>query len=443
MIVDVALPLPLQKTFSYRVPAPWETFARLLVRVKVPLGNRTLVGFVVAVTEGDEQGLKDILDILDIFPLIGRATFELCAWASAYYLAPIGVALKYTVPSGLKVERYLSLKAKADAVRHLDGLTLKAAYAGEGKQAVWEYCSQGLVELRDALTDSPFGPLEENTVAPGYDARLLVAGVDKRKDEYLRLISENLEQGNNVLLLLPDAHTIGAHFHRFLTQALGKRVLWYTSSQPKMQAETFFRARSGAECLILGNKSAVLLPVRRNALIVVERPEEDEYRNEEAFHFNAVKLAMKSAEMQGIPILLGSVSPPLELVKLAQEGAVSLTREELFLQTNLSELRVESGKRGTSYRPNLFLVSIRRCKRMRPSPFTPHDGIMQRISTAWSVRSPSCVLTVKRRLPTIERGISLSAQTARKIYPTTRLALNAVGASFSSQQRGRNMLKSN
>ena len=98
----------------------------------------------------------------------------------------------------------------------------------------------------------------------GYQARLYVAGVERRKEEYLRVISESLEQGKNVLFLLPDSHTVGDYFCRFVTQALGKRVLWYTSSQPKRQMETFFRARAGKGCLILGNKSAVLLPVRQH-----------------------------------------------------------------------------------------------------------------------------------------------------------------------------------
>ena len=346
MIVHVALPLPLQKTFSYYVPFIWEPFAKPLARVKVPFGNRMLTGFVVGVTEGGDEGLKEIADILDIFPLIGEATFQLCAWACQYYLAPLGLALKYALPSRFKVEKYLSVRAKAEQTRHLDGLTLKAAYTFAGKQTVWEYYRAEMVELYDSFTGSSFASLEESGITPGYQARLYVANVERRKEEYLRVISETLEQGKNVLFLLPDSHTVGDYFCRFVTQSLGKRVVWYTSSQPKRQMETFFRARAGEGYLILGNKSAVLLPVGQLGLIVVERPEEDEYRNEEAFHFNAVRLAIKSAEMQGIPILLGSVSPPLDLVNLAQQGAVSLTREELFSQTKLSELRVESGKRG-------------------------------------------------------------------------------------------------
>ncbi len=69
-----------------------------LTRVTVPLGNRTVTGWIVTLEDGEGEGLKPIADIIDIFPLIEGASFELCTWASHYYLAPIGVVLKYALP---------------------------------------------------------------------------------------------------------------------------------------------------------------------------------------------------------------------------------------------------------------------------------------------------------------------------------------------------------
>ncbi len=63
-------------------------------------------------------------------------------------------------------------------------------------------------------------------------------------------------------------------------------------------------------------------------MIIVERPEEDEYRNEESFHFHTVKLALKSAELYRTPILLGSASPPLDLVRLAGKEPVQSEKEQ-------------------------------------------------------------------------------------------------------------------
>jgi primosomal protein N' (replication factor Y) len=346
MIAHVALPLPLHKTFSYTVPKLWEPFARPLSRVTIPFGNRTLTGFILTLEEGEDKALKELADILDIFPLIEGASFKLCEWASHYYLAPIGVVLKYALPPKLQFTKYLSVRVKHEQVRDLDGLSVKAAYALVGKWVVWDYHRQGLVEFYDSYTGLPFEPLAQSRLAEGYRPSLYVADVEQRRKEYLSAISEKLDQGQNVLLLLPDYHVVGDYFYRFLAGNLGKRMLWHTSSQPRAQMETFFRARVEKGCLILGNKSAVLLPVIDRGLIIVERPEEDEYRNEEAFHFHAVKLAVKSAELYKTPILLGSVSPPLDVVRLTQEGTFSIKKErDLCLGRSVAEVLTEGRAR--------------------------------------------------------------------------------------------------
>jgi primosomal protein N' (replication factor Y) len=346
MIAHVALPLPLHKTFSYTVPKIWESFVTPLLRVAVPFGNRMLTGFILTLDEGEDETLKELADILDIFPLIESTSFELCEWASGYYLAPIGVVLKYALPPRLKVAKYLLIRAKHEQARNLDGLPVKTAYGLVGKWVVWDYYHQGFVELYDSYTGSPFKPLAQSQVAEGYQPGLYVADIEHRQEEYLSIISQELDQGQNVLMLLPDYHIIGDHFYRFLAEALGKRVLWHTSAQPRAQMETFFRARTEEGCLILGNKSAVLLPVINRGLIIVERPEEDEYRNEEAFHFHAVKLALKSAELYGTSVLLGSASPPLDIVRLAREGAFSIKKEQdLCLGRSVAEVFTEGRMR--------------------------------------------------------------------------------------------------
>ena len=343
MIAHVALPLPLNKTFSYAVPGRLESFAKPLVRVTVPFGSRTLIGFILSLEEGEKEGLKELADILDIFPLIDDKTFELCRWASHYYVTPIGVVLKYALPPKLNIVKYLLTKATDDRFRHLDGLPVKAASVQAGKRELWDYYRQGLVEFTDSYTGASFRPLPESVLRKEYRPALYVADVAQRKEKYLAVISECLDQGQNVLLLLPDYHVVGDYFYRLLVEALGKCVVWYTSSQPKARMEVFFRTRTETGSLVLGNKSALLLPILRRGMIIVERPEEDEYRNEEAFHFHAVRLALKTAELNRIPILFGSASPPLDLVRLAEEGAIALEKEQdLCLGRRVAEITTES-----------------------------------------------------------------------------------------------------
>ena len=67
------------------------------MRVKVPFAPARLSVSFWASTKGTEEGLKAVQDLVDCVPLIDDACFELCNWASRYYAAPIGLALKYAL----------------------------------------------------------------------------------------------------------------------------------------------------------------------------------------------------------------------------------------------------------------------------------------------------------------------------------------------------------
>lgn len=133
MIADVALPLPIDKVFSYAVPAVLAPFARPFLRVRVPFGTRSLVGFVLRLDDGAEEGLKAIHELVDCAPLIDDTCFELCDWASRYYAAPIGVALKYALSLTTRTDKYRVVKTADPSLVHLNNLTLKKACAVTGR----------------------------------------------------------------------------------------------------------------------------------------------------------------------------------------------------------------------------------------------------------------------------------------------------------------------
>src|SRR5438105_10752948 len=67
-IVSVALPLPIRRNFSYRVPEAL-AMPRPGARVRVPFGERALTGIVLAEEGEDSPGLREILEVLDLEPV--------------------------------------------------------------------------------------------------------------------------------------------------------------------------------------------------------------------------------------------------------------------------------------------------------------------------------------------------------------------------------------
>jgi primosomal protein N' (replication factor Y) len=120
-IASVALPLPLDKTLSYRIPPQLESRVIPGVRVLVPLGDSRRVGVVVGRQEGPAHLLKDIVGVLDDHPLLDPLLLDFTRWVSDYYFAPWGLVLQAALPLELRVKvvrRLRLLSAGREALEH-------------------------------------------------------------------------------------------------------------------------------------------------------------------------------------------------------------------------------------------------------------------------------------------------------------------------------------
>ncbi|MDZ7779096.1 MAG: primosomal protein N' [Gemmatimonadota bacterium] len=97
--VEVALPLPIHRTFTYEIegePPPSGT------RVLVPFRNADRIGWVVGTGEdGPIRGLRSVLSVLDDRPTVTEDILELCRWMAEYYAAPLGITIRATLPAVL------------------------------------------------------------------------------------------------------------------------------------------------------------------------------------------------------------------------------------------------------------------------------------------------------------------------------------------------------
>ena len=336
MIVEVAFPIPVERRFSYSVPLKWQPHVKPFARVAAPFRMRSLTGWVTNITEGDgerEASLKEIQEVSDFFPLVDGSIERLVNWASRYYITPPGLVLKYALPSGKEVEKYLSAEMNSGSGQA--PLSMKKALASSGRERIMSLRSTGSLRLHDTFDGSPFEPLpaDENGASLALDGpghTLFLGNIASRLEYYLSLISDCLERDESVLMLVPDHDQTGSYFARAFAGKFPEKLLWYSSSvKLKTRMETYFRARSGGGRLILGTRSCVFLPVRRLGLVIVERHEEDYYRNESDFRFNAAEVALERARLAGVPAVVGTASPSVGIWKEAEEGRVKIVEKDL------------------------------------------------------------------------------------------------------------------
>lgn len=180
---EVALAMPLRRTYSYLIPWKFRDRATTGVRVLVPLRSRKVTGFVVgigAVPEG--LNLKEIADVLDDAPLFDAGDLAFFKWIASYYASPIGEVLKTALPAGIGVEekkriiitsageaalargRLAALQRKVleglEAGREVSPRTLKARLGRDVPASTLDaLTSRGLVEVRSDLSGARVGPI--------------------------------------------------------------------------------------------------------------------------------------------------------------------------------------------------------------------------------------------------------------------------------------------
>jgi primosomal protein N' (replication factor Y) len=113
--VDVALPLPIHRTFTYRLegerPAPG-------TRVLVPFQGGERIGWVVGPgATGPIGGLKSVLSVLEERPSLTEGLLDLCRWIAEYYVTPLGIAIRSALPAVLSdtARDYVTLTADPGA----------------------------------------------------------------------------------------------------------------------------------------------------------------------------------------------------------------------------------------------------------------------------------------------------------------------------------------
>ncbi len=145
---EVAFPLRVAQTFTYRLPLALRDDARVGARLLVPFGRKLLTGYIVALHAELDPGvevavdeIKDAEELLDAEPLLTPEVLDITRWISDYYAAPWGEVLKAALPAGLNssIDQILSVTPEGRdelarlSARHLTTAKARALHFIAGK----------------------------------------------------------------------------------------------------------------------------------------------------------------------------------------------------------------------------------------------------------------------------------------------------------------------
>ncbi len=383
----IALNRPIRRLFDYLVPEHFTL--QQGQRVMVPFGRQSATGLVADTNVQPPEGitLKAVRSACEEWPALPPETFQLLSWASDYYQHPLGECLFTALPPALRRGRPATEKQETywqacgepallpgNATRQRELLTWLQRQPGSAssKQIVRAGFTQSQIkslhdkelicktsppdptgvpeeirkripELSPAQQDAADQlPLPEN----GFAASLLFGITGSGKTElYLYYLKHYLGDSDQALVLVPEINLTPQTVARFQYYFGSRIAVWHSALNDGERLSTWLKIRNGEPVILIGTRSAVLLPFTGLKTIIVDEEHDSSYKQGEGFRYSGRDVAVYRAHLNNCPIILGSATPSLESYNNALTG-----------KYNLAKLEQRAGK---SRPPEIRLLDIR------------------------------------------------------------------------------------
>ncbi|MFY9837924.1 MAG: primosomal protein N' [Xanthobacteraceae bacterium] len=360
-VVDVLVPVALDRAYSYRVPGELALSAGDIVTV--PLGPRETTAVVWADNPKPnprlDNRLKDIAEKLDVPPLRGELR-HFVEWVANYTVSSRGMVLRMCLRMGehLGPERErVGVRLAGAAPERMTGarrrvldLLADGVVRGKGEAAREAGVSAGVIDGlidEDTLATSvlPPEPVAERpdpdfiqsafTPAQGAAAEALKVVVAKgdysvtlldgvtgsgKTEVYFEAVADTIRRGRQSLILMPEIALTTQFLDRFAARFGARPAEWHSELSPRKRARTWRAVAEGDVSVVVGARSALFLPYADLGLIVVDEEHDPAYKQEDGVHYHARDMAVVRGHVARIPVILSSATPSIESELNARRG---------------------------------------------------------------------------------------------------------------------------
>ncbi len=361
-VVDVLVPVALDRAYSYRVPEALELAPGDIV--SVPLGAR---GETTAVVWAEnpkpdirlDNRLKNVEEKLDMPPLRPELR-SFVDWVANYTVASRGMVLRMCLRMGEHLgdererfgvrlagappqritrarQRILDLladgmlRSKGEAAREagvrssvIDGLvdegTLEAVVLPP--EPVAAKPDPDFMQPEFTSDQSAAAAALKQTMAKGGYAVSLLDGVtgSGKTEVYFEAVADMIRSDRQSLILMPEIALTAQFLDRFAARFGTRPAEWHSELTPRRRARTWRAVAQGEVAVVVGARSALFLPYADLGLIVVDEEHDPAYKQEDGVHYHARDMAVVRGHIAKIPVLLSSATPSIESEVNARRG---------------------------------------------------------------------------------------------------------------------------
>jgi primosomal protein N' (replication factor Y) len=269
---------------------------------QITIGRRKSLGVITGISPRPTFTTKPLGDRIDV-PTLPNYLVELADWMMDYYAASAGSVWSSFLPSGItKSRRVTKVKPAKTAPIFPDSVLTP----------------QQSVALESIRKSSKRAHLIHGVTGSG-KTRL-----------YLELAKEALVQNKSVLILVPEItltpQLVGQFEMAFSDLVISSHSKLTEAQRHKIWDQASAATSSRSARVIVGPRSCLFLPTHDLGLVVVDECHETSYKQEQHPRYQAVTVAGKLGGLTGARVILGSATPGLNELYLAQAGRIGYER---------------------------------------------------------------------------------------------------------------------
>lgn len=266
--------------------------------VEVPLQKQQVLSVIYKQVSKPSFNTKNIDVIYDAIPPIPTTTISLMDWLFSYYPSSLGSLTQLFLPKNLPINKLSDIQDEPDKLNSNDMPTLTR----DQHQAIGKIGVSGTYLLHGETGSGK--------------TRL-----------YQELALSTVKDNKSVIILTPEI-SLTSQLNKNFKAIFGNRVLVIHSQLTEVERrKAWLRIlTSTTPIVIIGTRSALFSPLKNIGLIVIDEAHESAYKQEQAPHYHAVRVASKMASLHKAIMILGSATPSVVDYSIAEQKHIPILR---------------------------------------------------------------------------------------------------------------------
>lgn len=339
------LALSLNQMFTYSYPTPLKKGTR----VKVDFNHREIMAIVMEeVEQPDYPKVKEILEVVDEEPLLNQELFELADFMSERYVSSKMSCFKTMLPPALRIQsktakiiyeewvvpkngkEKLSPRAEELWNQHQEKLPMKATpFRQLMKSHFKQLKEKGYIEIekREKQEEIPFDKREDRIVElsdeqkqaiqqiqHGQDQVYLLHGItgSGKTEVFLRMAQQVLEQGKQVLFLVPEIGLTPMMIQRVKARFKQKIAIYHSQLSASEKYQQYQMVKNNKVQIVVGTRSACFMPFNDLGLILMDEEHDTSYKQDSMPKYHTRDIVLFRARYHQCKLILASATPSLE-----------------------------------------------------------------------------------------------------------------------------------